>query len=132
MQISIDVSDQLPVFSQLIQQIKQSVLDGSLRPGAPLPTIRQLASDLQLNHNTVAKAYRRLERDVVIETLGRRGTFIHKYAKRNCQVDLNFSARCALTETVSSLRESGLTDSEIRNAFLSVMNERNNTNNEEN
>ena len=124
MEISIDVADPLPVFSQLIQKIKKAVLNGSLSPGAPLPTIRQLAGDLQLNHNTVAKAYRRLERDAVIETLGRRGTFVHQDAEKNCQVDLNDSARSSLATAVFSLRESGLTDSEIRNAFQVVMSER--------
>ena len=67
MEIVIDTSDSVPVFAQLIDQIKKAVLSGELSSGAALPSIRQLANDMGLNHNTVAKAYRLLERDAVIE-----------------------------------------------------------------
>ena len=72
MEIVINTSDSVPVFAQLIDQIKKAVLSGELRSGAALPSIRQLANDMGLNHNTVAKAYRLLERDAVIETKGYR------------------------------------------------------------
>ncbi len=121
MEIVVDVSDATPVFAQLVAQIKAAVLDGDLLPGTALPPIRQLANDLQLNHNTVAKAYRRLERDSVIETLGRRGTFVHKQAKANCHVDLQELAVDMLSRCVTTLRNSGLTDSELRNAFTEVL-----------
>ncbi len=76
------------------------------------------------NHKTVAKAYRLLERDSVIQTKGYRGTFIHPEAKVNSTIDLNEWVTSKLDETVVALRESGVTDSEIRNAFLAVMNSR--------
>lgn len=122
MEIVVDVSDATPVFAQLVTQIKAAILEGELLPGMALPPIRQLANDLQLNHNTVAKAYRRLERDSVIETLGRRGTFVHGQAQANCHVDLEELAVDMLNKCVKSLRDSGLTDSELRNAFSQVMN----------
>jgi len=124
MQVTIDVRDPTPVFAQLVTQIKAGVLDGALEPGYALPAIRQLANDLQLNHNTVAKAYRILERDTIIETLGRRGTFIHPDALRHALVDLNELAAARLRTSVAQLREAGLSDSEIRNAFAAVMKER--------
>ncbi len=86
-----------------------------------MPTIRQLANDLQLNNNTVAKAYRMLERDSIIETPGRRGTFIHPEARKNSPLDLNELAMSLRSSSVAKLRDSGLTDSEIRNAFTAVM-----------
>ena len=122
MEITVDVAAATPVFAQLVAQVKQAVLNGDLLPGTALPPIRQLAYDLQLNHNTVAKAYRRLERDSVIETLGRRGTFVHKQAKANCHIDLNELAIDMLRQCVRSLRDSGLTDSELRAAFTDVIN----------
>lgn len=85
---------------------------------------RQLANDLQLKNNTVAKAYRLLERGSIIETLGRRGTFIHPEAKKNSLVDLNELALSLLSSSVTELRHSGATDSEIRNAFTAVMKDR--------
>ena len=122
MEISIDLGDPLPVFAQLIEQVKQAVKAGSLRPGNVLPPIRQLASDLQINPNTVAKAYRLLERDSIIETLGRRGTVVHHNARENCKIDLAELAFKQLRDCVDSLRDSGITDTELRNAFNRVLN----------
>ena len=124
MEIVIDTSDSVPVFAQLIDQIKKAVLSGELSSGAALPSIRQLANDMGLNHNTVAKAYRLLERDAVIETKGYRGTFVHSDAKANSAVDLNAWVTSTLSETIKTLRGSGATDSEIRIAFGNVMNNR--------
>ena len=126
MELVIDISDSLPVFAQLIEQIKKAVLSGELSPGSALPSIRQLANDLGLNHNTVAKAYRLLERDSVIQTKGYRGTFIHPNAKVNSTVDLNAWVMSKLSEAIKAFRESGVTDSEIRIAFGNVMKKHNN------
>ena len=104
-----------------MDQIKIAVMDGLLKPGDPLPSIRQLANDLELNHNTVAKAYRILERDSVIQTKGYRGTSIHADAKQNSTNNMNDSIITKLSKTIKSLRESGATDSEIRIAFRNVM-----------
>lgn len=117
MDITIDVSSTIPVFTQLINQIREGVSTGDLRPGMALPTVRQLASDLQLNPNTVAKAYRLLERDSIIETRGRRGSFIHRAASEHSKVDLGDKARSVMSDAVQALRDVGLTDSEIRKAF---------------
>jgi len=121
MRIQIDNNLSTPLFKQLMDQIKKAVMDGLLKPDDPLPSIRQLANDLELNHNTVAKAYRLLERDSVIQTKGYRGTSIHEDAKQNSTVNMNDSISAKLSETIKSLRESGATDSEIRIAFSNVM-----------
>ena len=121
MRIKIDTNLSTPLFQQLMDQIKKAVMDGLLKPDDPLPSIRQLANDLELNHNTVAKAYRLLERDSVIQTKGYRGTSIHGDAIQNSTINMNDSITTKLNETIKSLRESGATDSEIRIAFSNVM-----------
>jgi DNA-binding transcriptional regulator YhcF (GntR family) len=126
MKISIDIDDPAPPFAQLIAQVKAAVQSGRLQPGQPLPSIRQLANDLALNLKTVAKAYRLLERDAVIQTRGYRGSFVHTDAKANSRVDLSERAYERLQETVEELRAEGVTDSEIRNAFNRSMNGRGN------
>lgn len=126
MDIIIDTSESKPVFAQLVQQIKNAVLAGSLTSGQQLPSIRQLATDLGINHNTVAKAYRLLERDSVIETGGYRGTFIHKEAEANCSVDLNEWVREKVSESIAIFREAGLTDSEIRIAYSNELSNKTN------
>lgn len=126
MQIIIDIDDPVPLFAQLIEQIKKAVLSDKIGPSAALPSIRQLANDLELNSKTVAKAYRLLERDSVIQTKGYRGTFVHPDAKANSTVDLNEWVMTELSKTIAAFRESGVTDSEIRIAFGRVLKNRNN------
>ena len=124
MEILVDIEAPAPLFAQLIEQIKQGVQREELRPGDALPSIRQLANDLGINNKTVAKAYRLLERDSVIQTKGYRGTFVHPQAKANSAVDLGSWVEEKLRETIEVLRESGATDSEIRIAFGELMNRR--------
>jgi GntR family transcriptional regulator len=125
MQITIDIDSTVPMFTQLIDQIKAAVQAGQVTPGAALPSIRQLANDLDLNNKTVAKAYRLLERDSIIESKGYRGTFVHPDAVDNCNIDLNGWVHSTMVETIEKIRKAGATDSEIRVAFTNVMNKRN-------
>ena len=127
MELIINTSDSFPIFSQLIDQIKKAVANGDLSPGAALPSVRQLANDLDLNHNTVAKAYKHLIRDSVIQSKGYRGTFIHADAKANCNFDLNAIVTSKLSDTIKGLRDTGATDSEIRIVFSSVMKNQHNS-----
>ena len=76
MKIRIDIANAQPVYEQIVQRVEQAILGGELAPGKPLPPIRQLANDLELNPNTVARAYRQLERNHIVATAGRRGTFV--------------------------------------------------------
>jgi len=122
MQITIDIESSAPLYAQLISQVKQAVQKGQKQPGDPLPSIRQLANDLNLNNKTVAKAYRLLERDNVIQARGYRGTYIHPDARENSLVDLNDFVTDKLKSAISTLKESGATDSEIRVAFAAIMN----------
>jgi GntR family transcriptional regulator len=120
-EITIDIDSAVPQFEQLIEQVKAAVTAGVLRPRDPLPSIRQLANDLDLNSKTVAKAYKLLVRDSIIEAKGYRGTYIHPKAKANCKFDVQDWTQRKLGETVAELREAGVTDSEIRNAFAGVI-----------
>lgn len=122
MEIIINVDDDTPLFSQLVNQIKQAIVSGHISEGDPLPSIRQLANDLAINNKTVAKAYRLLERDSVIETKGYRGTFVHPDARKNSDVDINESVTEILQQALTSLKEIGATDSEIRIEFARLMN----------
>jgi GntR family transcriptional regulator len=121
LEISIDIDNPVPQFEQLIEQVKAAVTSGVLKAGQPLPSIRQLANDLELNNKTVAKAYKLLERDEIIETKGYRGTFVHPRAKANCRFNLQEWTLKKLDGVVGELREAGVTDSEIRNAFAEAV-----------
>lgn len=121
MEITINIDDETPLFAQLVAQIKSAVISKKIKVGQPLPSIRQLANDLEINNKTVAKAYRFLERDGVIQPKGYRGTFIHPNAIENSVIDINQELTAELTETLARLRKLGATDSEIRIAFNHLM-----------
>ena len=76
MMIRVDTELALPVYEQIREQVVRMVVAGTLEEGTRMPTIRQLANDLQLAKGTVAKAYALLEESSVLESRGHRGTFI--------------------------------------------------------
>jgi len=76
MEIQVDHESGVPIYAQIMEQIKHLVATGRLKPGDQLPTIRQLAVDLRVNPNTVVHAYHELDNQGVISTQQGRGTFI--------------------------------------------------------
>ena len=72
----IDTTSRVPPYEQVRTQVAAGAADGTLPAGTRLPTVRQLAAELGVAANTVARAYRELETDGVIVTQGRRGTFV--------------------------------------------------------
>lgn len=72
----IDPSSGIPIYVQLIEQVKKATASGLLTTGEQLPSVRELAVELTVNPNTVSKAYQELEREGIIETLRGRGTFV--------------------------------------------------------
>lgn len=76
MTLRIDPADPMPPYEQLREQIIAQIRQGQLAPGAKLPPVRRLASDLDLAPNTVARSYRELEAAGFVEGQGRRGTVV--------------------------------------------------------
>jgi GntR family transcriptional regulator len=74
--VSVDPTDRTPIYAQLERGFRAAIASGRLRPGDQLPTVRQLAVDLQVNANTVARVYSELERAGVLETRRGVGSFI--------------------------------------------------------
>ena len=74
--VTVDLASKLPPYAQIKKALLTAVADGSLARGDRLPPIRQLAGDLGVATNTVARAYRELEADQVVASSGRRGTIV--------------------------------------------------------
>ena len=83
---AIDPSDRTPLYVQLERAIRVAIATGRLRSGDKLPTVRQLAVDLRINANTVAKVYGELERSGVLETRRGVGTFIRNVGSRPASI----------------------------------------------
>jgi len=76
MNIRLDFRSAQPLYLQIIEQVNQLIATGKLKPGDQLPTVRQLAADLRVNFNTVARAYRTLDEAGTISTQHGRGTYV--------------------------------------------------------
>jgi len=94
MPIRLDPKDVRPLYVQIMDEIRRSLVVGSLAPEDPLPSVRQLATELRVNPNTVSQAYRELERQGVVEARRGSGTFV-------VQSSVNGSQRAALARDVA-------------------------------
>jgi GntR family transcriptional regulator len=121
MNISINTSAADPVYEQIVRQIQEAVTSGALQAGAPLPPVRQLASDLVLNRNTVARAYRMLEEQGVIKTAGRKGTFVRQNAAAEVTRQKTGRIERAMRHFIEALLSDGLTDAEISELFENTL-----------
>ena len=74
--IQLDFRSGVPIYTQIVEQVKQQVISGELKPEDQLPTVRALALELRVNFNTVARAYRLLDEAGIISTQQGRGTYI--------------------------------------------------------
>jgi GntR family transcriptional regulator len=110
-------SSGVPIYLQLMEQVKHAIETGALRPGEQLPGIRPLAEELVINPNTVAKAYRELEHEGVIELRHGAGAFVAAAARPKKLTDNLRAGQALVAQTVERLRARGLTDDEIRRLF---------------
>ena len=76
MQVTIRDGDPRPIYQQIVDEVRRALVIGTIRPDEPLPSVRELAAELRLNPNTVAQAYRELEREGVVYVRRGRGTFV--------------------------------------------------------
>lgn len=104
----IDARSQVPVYLQIMDQIRGRIADGTLEAGSPLPPVRQLASDLGLNSNTVARAYSLLEREGTLRTAGRRGTFVANEAVTSVRRALHTDLERVVDQTLERAASLGV------------------------
>ena len=80
--ITIDLRSRIPIYEQIINNVKELTLAGIFKPDEQIPSIRQLTQQLGINPNTIQKAYAELERQGIIYTLAGRGAFISNDTKK--------------------------------------------------
>lgn len=85
MQLLIDPRASRPIYGQIMDEIRRLIVTGALKADDPLPSVRQLAADLRLNHNTIVQAYRELEREEVVYVRRGQGTFVAAQRKPQVQ-----------------------------------------------
>ena len=121
MNIVIQTNAPEPVYEQIVRQIHDAVKSGRLKPDTPLPTVRQLAGDLVINRNTVARAYRILEEQGVILTAGRKGTFVRQHAAQEVAKVKTTRAEHVMRRAIRTLVGDGLSRKEIADIFATAL-----------
>ena len=112
-------SSGVPLYVQLMEQVKHAVEIGALRPGEQLPTIRALAQELVMNSNTVVRAYRELEHEGIVELRHGLGAFISSSVSARGKVLRQ--AQGVVESAIERLRSLGVTEQEIRRLFESEL-----------
>ncbi|HAV76507.1 MAG TPA: GntR family transcriptional regulator [Anaerolineae bacterium] len=113
--LQIDFRSGLPIYTQIVNQVQTQVVNGTLKPGDQLPTVRALAEELRVNFNTVARAYRLLDEERIISTQQGRGTYITEIPPPKVSERLRKETLEALAETyISEAMQLKFSKSEIK------------------
>ena len=114
---TIDPDSDLAIFDQILRQVKFAVASGALQPGQRVPSLQELATTLALNPNTVARAYRELQAEGILEMVRGIGLEISSKAVKRCQQDRDALIRERLRSVLIEARQSQLDDAELREMF---------------
>ena len=112
--LAIDPADRTPIYAQMERGLRAAIATGRLRPGEQLPTVRELAVDLRVNANTVARVYSELERAGVIETKRGVGSFISATpARAHPPREHERRLRAFVTRVLADAESAGLTIDDV-------------------
>jgi GntR family transcriptional regulator len=111
--IQINASNGIAVYDQIARQIVFAVANGALAPGDLVPSVRELARDLAINPNTVARAYRELQHQEIVETVPGMGLAVRSGARRLCQTERRGLLRDHIGYALQEALEAGLSVEEV-------------------
>ncbi len=111
----------IPIYDQVVRQVKFGVAAGAIVPGELVPSVREMAKQLAINPNTVSRAYRQLQDDEVLEQIRGTGLQVAQDAKKLCRTERSELVRERLRGVLSEARRGGLSDEEITKIFNSEL-----------
>ena len=112
-----NASSGVPIYVQLMEQVKHAIETGAMRAGEQLPAIRKVAEELVINPNTVAKVYRELEHEGVIELRQGSGAFVADRRRGQARAPSMLDAQPVIRNAVARLVALGLNEEEMRRLF---------------
>jgi len=121
--IQLDLHSGVPVYRQIIDQVRGGIASGQLTAGDQLPTVRQLAVDLAVNPNTVVRAYRELELGGLLETQQGTGTFISTQKIKRADAERSRQLAQIVADSVSRAGAAGFTVEELIEELRGLANE---------
>jgi GntR family transcriptional regulator len=110
----IDPHNGLAIYDQIVRQMKFAVADGVLRTGELVPSVRELARDLAINPNTIARAYRQLQDDRVLQTVRGTGLEVATGAAERCRNERLKLIRARVRQVLAEAKQSKLDARELR------------------
>ena len=114
MHIRIDPNSDVPIYEQLVRQVKYAVADGVVVAGQVIPSVREMAKSLALNPNTVQRAYLQLQAEEVLQSLRGRGMRVTAGARRKCVADRQHLVAGRLQSALQEAVSSGLAEDDLR------------------
>ena len=121
MKIIINSSSMVPIYEQIVDQVKAQIVSGDLKENDILPSVRGLAKELKISALTVKKAYDNLEQDGFTVTVHGKGTYVAAANPERMKEEQMRSVEAELDRTVQKARRCGLADAEIRKIFDIIM-----------
>ena len=121
MHMIINNSSMVPIYEQIMDQIKAAILGGELSEGTMLPSVRSLARELKISALTVKKAYDNLEEEGFTVTVHGKGTFVAAANQELLKEELRKEVESLLETAILKGRKCGLTNEEIRSVFEMIM-----------
>ncbi len=119
--LHIDANNGLAVYDQIVRQVKFSVADGAVAAGELVPSVREMAKELAINPNTVARAYRQLQDDQVLESVRGTGLVVSSGARKACQGARKKLIRARLRDVLHEAHHGGLDTEQIESLFQSEL-----------
>lgn len=114
MRLNIDTSNGLAIYEQVVRQLKFAVASRKLRRGELVPSVRELSKQLAINPNTVARAYRQLQDEDVLESVRGLGMQVMPGAEKRCRADRKKLIAVRLEAVLDEARQSGLLREDVR------------------
>lgn len=121
MQLSIEPNNGIPIYEQLIRQIKFAVAGGVIVPGQIIPSVREMARQLAINPNTVQRAYLQLQDEEVLQALRGRGMAVCSGAKRRCSSDRQQIVAERFAAVIQEGLRSGFDAHQLREMFEATL-----------
>ena len=121
MHMIINNSSMVPIYEQIMEQIKAMIISGELEEDTMLPSVRTLAKELKISALTVKKAYDNLEAEGYTKTVHGKGSFVAKVSGQLVKEECLRNLESKLEYAISSAKREGVTDEEIREIFNLIM-----------
>lgn len=123
MEIIINHTSMQPIYEQIADRIKAMVMEGKLKAGEMLPSVRTMAKELKISALTVKKAYDFLEEEGFVVTVHGKGSFIAEHNQNLMMEERRKETEAALEQVIRRSRQGRLSDEEIRELFELIMEE---------